>query len=274
MRSNTRPLLRIFKKGRVVLRYPLALITGASSGLGKALSQALSKRGTSLILVARDEEKLKQAALDLPSSTQLIPCDLSNPKERKKLIEVIRKQQPDLIINNAGFGLYGPAHSHPYSDLEEMIETNIQAVVELSTEAVRTWIEVGKVGTILNISSAAAFFPYPNFCVYAATKAFVNSFSQGLDQEIKKHGIRVLTVCPGQIDTHFRSRASGNFPQKKNSITMSSDAAAEWVLKGLEKGKRLFIIDWRYKISVAIGRLLPKRLLQAILERNLKGRYR
>lgn len=255
-----------------MLRSQLALITGASSGLGKALSHALSKRGISLILTARDDEKLKKAALDLPTSTQLIQCDLSDSKARKELIEVIKIKQPDLIINNAGFGLYGPAYSHSFSSLEEMVEVNIQALMELSIEGIQSWLKTGTKGTLLNISSASAFFSYPNFSVYAATKAFVNSFSQGLDAETKRHGIRVLTVCPGQIDTHFRMRASGNFPQKKNSLTMSVESAAELVLRQLDKGKALSIIDWRYQIAVSMSRLLPKCLLQAILERSLKDR--
>ena len=249
------------------------MITGASSGLGKALSHALSKRGCALILSAKDKEKLEQASLDLPHSTELILCDLSDPQDRKRLVQVIRNKQPDLIINNAGFGLYGPAHSHPFSELEKMVETNIQAVMELSTEAVRAWLESGKKGTLLNISSASAFFPSPNFCVYAATKAFVNSFTQGLDQEIKKHGLRALTVCPGQIETNFRKRASGNFPQKANSITLSAETAAELVLEQLDKNKPFSIIDWRYRMAISLGKLLPKRLVQAVLERSLKGRY-
>lgn len=254
----------------------LALITGASSGLGKALSQALAKRGTALILVARNEEKLKETALDLPPTTQLVRCDLSLQKDREDLVQLIKKRRPDLIINNAGFGLYGPAHSHPLSDSKEMVDVNIQALMELSIAGIHTWIDAQMKGTLLNISSAAAFFPYPNFCVYAATKAFVNSFSQGLDREVRRHGIRVLTVCPGQIDTPFRARASGNFPQKKDDtehITMSAETAAKLVLKEMDKGKSLSIIDWRYKAAFAISRLLPKRLLLAFLERRHKERY-
>jgi uncharacterized protein len=251
----------------------LALVTGASSGLGKALSVALSKRGIPLVLTARNEHTLKQAALGLPDSTQLICCDLSKPEDRKKLLGVIQERKPDLIINNAGFGLYGPALSHSTSDLKEMIEVNAQALMELSLEGARALLKDKKKGTILNISSATAFFPYPTFCVYAATKAFVNSFSQGLDKEMKRHGIRILTVCPGQINTGFRTRASGNFPQKKDRISMSSEATAELILKQIEKPRSLSIIDWRYRCLLGLSRLLPKRLLQAVLEKSLEERY-
>ncbi len=251
----------------------LALITGASSGLGKALAHALSQRNVDLILTARNEEKLKKAALDLPSSTQIVRCDLAHPDERKKLIELIKKQEPDLIINNAGFGLYGPVLSHPTADSAEIVEVNAQALMELSIEGARTLLEAKKKGTILNISSATAFFPFPAFCVYAASKAFVNSFSQAFDKEMKKHGIRVLTVCPGQIDTDFRKRASGNFPQKKDSRTMSPETAAKLILRQLDRPKALSIIDWRYRCAIALAKLLPQRLLLAVLERSLKERH-
>lgn len=251
----------------------LALITGASSGLGKALSHLLSKRGIPLILTARNEEKLKKAALDLPSSTQILRCDLTHPEDRKELIRLIRKRQPDLIINDAGFGLYGPALSQQMRDLQDMVEVNISALMEISIEAARTLVKVKKKGTILNISSAAAFFSYPTFCVYAATKAFVNSFSLGFDKEMKKLGVRILTSCPGQIDTDFRKRASGNFPQKKDRITMTAESAAELILKQVALGKALSIIDWRYRLAIALSRILPQSFLQALLEKNIKARY-
>lgn len=251
----------------------LALITGASSGLGKALSIALSKQGIPLLLTARSEDKLSALASSLPTACEILPCDLTLREDRLKLIAYIQKKQPDLIINNAGFGLYGPATSLPLEALEEMVEVNVEALMELSVEGAKALQSAQKTGTILNISSATAFFPYPTFCVYAATKAFVNTFSMGLDAEMKKFGIRVLTVCPGQIDTEFRKRASQGFPQKKDRISLSAERAAELILKQLETRKALRIIDWRYYCAIVLSRLLPKRLLQALLERSLKERY-
>ncbi len=251
----------------------LALITGASSGLGRALSLALSKRGYDLILTARNEKELKITALNLPLSTEIVPCDLANPEDRSKLVRIIQEKRPDLIVNNAGFGLYGPAHSHPVSTLEEMVEVNVQALMELSITGAQTLLSSGKKGTILNISSAAAFSPFPGMCVYAATKAFVNSFSQGLDAEVKRDGIRVLTVCPGQIDTGFRKRASRDFPQKKNGNTMSPKKAAELILKQLDKAQPLSIVDWRYRVLVNLCKFLPRSFLLAFLEKSLKERY-
>jgi uncharacterized protein len=251
----------------------VALITGASSGLGAALAHVLAEQGVSLILSARDGDKLRAVASKLPSSTVLIVADLATSEGRAALVAAIRQKQPDLIINNAGFGFYGPASTQPIGDLQKMVEVNVQAVMELSLAAVDTLFNANKKGTVLNISSATAFFPYPTFCVYAATKAFVNSFSQGLDAEVKQKGVRVLTVCPGQIDTSFRDRASRHFPQKKNKMTLSAEHAAELILEAARKGKSLSIIDWRYRILVGLSRLLPKRLREAVLVKSLKNRY-
>jgi uncharacterized protein len=252
----------------------LALITGASSGLGEQLCYALSKRGIGLILTGRDEEKLQKVAAHLPFSTQIICSDLAKPQERIRLVELLHKQSPDLIINNAGFGLYGPALCHPTLDLQEMVEVNIQALMELTVEGAKAMIEAKKTGVILNISSAAAFTPYPTFCVYAATKAFVNSFSQGIHEELKHRGIHVLTVCPGQIDTGFRKKASRDFPQKKDKITMDKEIAVALILKQIDHLKPLSIIDWRYKCLIALAKLLPKRILFPFLKNSLQERHR
>lgn len=256
-----------------MLKSKLALVTGASSGLGKALCEALAKRQIPLIIVARNETRLKELSLNLGVLTHIHVADLSQPEERKKLIHLIQQKQPDLIINNAGFGLYGPVLSHPLSEMHQMVEVNIQALMELSIEGARTLMKNHQKGTIVNISSAAAFFAYPTFSVYAATKAFVNRFSEGLDAELKLQGIRVLTVCPGQIDTAFRMRASKNHPQQKDKMTMQPEHVAEWILKQVETGKRLSIVDWRYRCLIGIARLLPHGLLQALLKRSLKKRH-
>jgi short-subunit dehydrogenase len=255
-----------------VLKAKLALITGASSGLGLALSHALSKHGIELLLTARNEEKLKSAAADLPPSTQLVACDLSHPEERKQLLELVHQKKPDLIINCAGFGLYGPALSHPTSSLIAMVEVNVQALMELTLEGAKAMIAGKKQGVILNISSAAAFHAYPTFCVYAATKSFVNFFSQGMHEELKAQGIHVLTVCPGQIDTEFKKVASKGFFQKKDKMTMTTEKAVNLILKQLDRLEPFSIIDWRYKWIVGLSKFLPKKWVMNALAKSLKKR--
>ncbi len=251
----------------------LALVTGASSGLGKELSHQLARRGIPLILIARNREKLEAAASELPGSPLLCVADLADPEGRRKVVEIIHAEQPDLIVNNAGFGLYGPALAHKTSELQEMVEVNVEALMELSLEGAGTLLKHQKKGMVLNISSAAAFFAYPGFSVYAATKAFVNSFSRAFDEEMKPHGIRIITVCPGQIDTGFRKRASGNFPQKADGITMTSEMAAELILRQADKGKSLSIVNWRYLLAVGLSRLVPYSLLNRLLAKGIADRH-
>ncbi len=252
--------------------HKLALITGASSGLGKALAHALSLQGIALILTGRDEVRLQALAKQLSTPCRYLALDLSQPDQRKKLIAEIEEHAPDLIINNAGFGLYGDALKHPAEQLN-MIDVNITALVDIALTAAHTLIDKKKTGVILNVSSAAAFFSYPTFAVYAASKAFVLSFSEAFDKEISPHGVRSLTVCPGQIDTAFRERASGHFPQKKDLWTMSVEKAAKLILNQIENQKTPLIIDWRYRMAVFFARLLPKRYLENRLKNSLRDRY-
>lgn len=236
-----------------------ALITGATSGLGKALSLFLAKKNIELILTSRHTESLA--------------IDLSNKEERKALLEEISLQKPDLIINNAGFGLYGNSLDLPLKQQLEMIEVNISALVEISLHASKELIQAGKKGTILNISSAGAFFPFPTFSVYCSSKSFVNSFSLALDSELKTQGVRVLCACPGQIATDFRNRASQGHPQQPDHHTMSVDTAVRHLWKQIEEQIPLYIFDWRTKAMVQLAKWIPRPLLDKILTSSLKERY-
>jgi uncharacterized protein len=250
-----------------------ALVTGASTGLGKALCHALAARGIPLLMVARSEERLVQLAKELPVLTTIYAVDLADAAERKQFLVWMQSYAPDLIINNAGMGLYGPAVSHPISEQSKVVELDVQALVEITLEGARTLVEQKKQGTILNVSSAAAFFLYPNHCLYSASKAFVNNFSQGLDFELNPQGIRVLTSCPGLIATEFSSRASGGKVHQRNPLlTMRAEKAAALILKQIDSGKSMEIIDLRYKCFVYLSRILPKGLKLRMMSSSLKER--
>lgn len=257
------------------MRYSRALVTGASSGIGRALCELLAEEGIPLLITARDRERLKeiQSELGKKVDVQIFVADLSSSTSRASLIASISGYAPDLIINNAGFGLYGPALSHSTADLSNMLEVNSKAVLEITLESAKWLTSTKRKGTIVNISSAASFFPFPFFSVYAASKSFVTIFSESLDSELAPSGIRVLTACPGMVNTSFRARASKGLFTGKIAFGFSQELAARKIYEQITSGKSLSIFTWKYKVAVFIGRLLPKKLREKILARSLSKRF-
>lgn len=236
-----------------------ALITGATSGLGKALAKFLAEKKIELIQTGRN--------------TNTLSVDLADPSQRAVLLQIISAKTPDLIINNAGFGIYGPCINLSTEEQLKMIEVNVAALVEISIHSAKELIQAGKKGTILNISSAAAFFAYPTFNVYAASKSFVTQFSLALDAELRDQGVRVLCACPGPIATPFRERASKGISQEFDGMAMSIDSAVHYLWKQIQSQKRLSIFDTKTKALVLASKILPARLLEYILKNSLKNRW-
>lgn len=254
------------------MSYNLALVTGASSGLGMDLCALLADRGIELIISGRNlDELLKlQAILSIKVPVQFFVVDLSQKQERQKLVALLHERAPDLVINNAGFGLYGDALTYSTEDQMKILEVNAQAVLELSLEAARSMITKGKKGVILNVSSAAAFQIMPKMAVYSSAKAFVNHFSEALDFEVQPYGVRVLSACPGMIDTKFQERAGGY--KDKNLNKMSSGFVAKKILKQIEKLQPLLIINWRYQVLTFFSYFLPKNWIAKKMEKNITNR--
>jgi len=256
------------------MNFRLALITGATGGLGKALCQALAKRKIPLFLTSTNREALHELSKDLQTETsvEFHAADLSLPASREEILKMIREKAPDLVINNAGYGLYGEALSHPFSQHLKLIDVDALSVMEISMEAAKALIAKNSHGTILNVSSIAAFLPLPFHAVYGASKAFVNQFSIAFAREVEPHGIRILVSCPGQIDTSFKIRASkGTFTQKQG-YSMSAEKAAREILRQIEHGPTLRIIDGFYRIALCIARLLPRSWVEKKLASNLQKR--
>src|SRR5262249_3016587 len=159
----------------------------ATSGIGKATCELFAQKGLDLIITGRNQHELQslQDSLSKKVKVRVVQADLVQEMGRKNLIDVLHTQVPDVVINNAGFGLYGEALSYPTEDQIHILEVNGRAVLELSLEAARALISANKRGVILNVSSASAFQVLPNMAVYAASKAFVNSFSEAFDFEVK-----------------------------------------------------------------------------------------
>lgn len=235
-----------------------ALVTGASSGIGEAISRLLSSNGIALTISGRNVEKLENLAKELPN-TKILPADLATGEGRDKVRKAIETEKYDLVINNAGFGIYGDAADLPIDKQVESLIVNSQAVLELTLAAINAMRKSGCQGTVVNISSAASFFVLPGMAVYTATKAFVTNFSEALDFENEKHGIRVLASCPGVVATDFRKRAGG--PSSYPRGTMTQEYAAEQVWKQIGSGQRVRVFNWHYRFLAFISRhLIPTSL--------------
>lgn len=245
-----------------IKEFTLALVTGATSGIGEELCKLLASKGISLIITGRNLEKLNQLSSELSSQVKVasVSADLETIEGRKKVLALIHAQKPDLVINNAGFGLYGDSLSYETSELMKVLEVNCAVVLEFSLEAARTLISDKKRGVIVNIASAAAFIISPTLCVYSATKAFVNQFSEAFDMEVKPQGVRVLSACPGVVNTNFRQRAGGEVSSPMINFEMSAPFAAEEIWRQIQKGKPSYVFHWPYRISIFLSRyIIPKK---------------
>lgn len=249
----------------------LALVTGATSGIGTSLCRLLANQGIALIATGRRTESLnklqEQLSKQVPIST--LAVDLAQANERQKLIHLIHSQTPDLIINNAGFGLYGDCLNSRTDEQKAILEVNGMAVLEISLEAARALASKNKKGVIMNISSIAAFNPSPGMNVYAAAKTFVNHFSLALNAEVQQYGIRVLTACPGIVETQFRERAKGQVASHEEWGAMTADFVAEKIWLQIQSCQPLSIIDWKYHLLIRLSSLLPQKWIMSMLKKKI-----
>lgn len=254
-----------------------ALITGASSGIGEAYAKALAAQGLDLILVARSEEKLRSLAKQLAEvharRVEVIAADLTHGGSGAKLATAAQalSMPVDLLVNNAGFGTVGAFAKQDAAREHDEILLNCAAVVDLCHAFVPSMLERGR-GGIINVASMAAFQPLPYMTVYAATKAFVLSFSQALRAEVRPKGVQVLAVCPGPVDTPF-FEATGNQNLRK-TVPRGTMVTAEQVVrescKAFRAGKGVIVPGTASKLLAAGSRLIPDSLLAAAGARIMK----
>jgi len=246
------------------------LITGASSGIGEAFAIELDKLGAKLVLTARSADKLNNLA-DKMNDAIVISGDLSNPEFPKQLYNDIKAKNIniDILINNAGFGFSGLFLDSKIENYKEMINLNICSLIDLTHLFLNDMIS-NKSGGIINISSLASFQPMPYFSVYAATKAFVTSFTIGLYEEYRNHNIKVLGVCPGYTKTNFNKRAVMTENNHATGYIMTAEAVAKQSLKAYEKNRYLLINGFSNKIARFIFRILPQKMGLKISKMVLK----
>lgn len=254
-----------------VMQPRYAVITGASRGLGSIFARMLAARKRNLVLVARSKEKLDTLARELRDSyaVEAVPLelDLASHLAGQRLSDELRtlRLQVDLLVNNAGFGLRGEFSGLPIGRQMEMIRLNTETVVELTCyllPMIRKFC-----GSIVNVASAAGFQPIPYAAVYAATKAFLLSFSLGLEHELRPHGVKVVTLCPGRIRTDSSAEGGRNVRGSLSKFSRSPEAVVRDTLKALDRGGGLVVPGMLNKAAVAVQRILPRRVVPRIVAR-------
>lgn len=258
-------------------RLRTALITGASSGIGEAYAKALAARGLDLILVARSEDKLRSLAKQLAEvhsrRVEVVAADLTHAGSGARLAAAAQAlgMPVDLLVNNAGFGTVGAFIKQDAAREHDEIALNCAAVVDLCHAFIPGMVERGA-GGVINVASMAAFQPLPYMTVYAATKAFVLSFSEALRVEVRGKGVTVLAVCPGPVDTPF-FEATGNAGLRK-TVPRGTMVTAEDVVRAsceaYAAGKAVVVPGFTSKVLAMGSRLLPRSLLAAASAQFLK----
>ena len=243
---------------------PVALITGASAGLGAEFARQLSKRGHSLVLTARRKERLEALAAEL-GNARVVAIDLSQHDAAAKLIADLDAagEQVAVLVNNAGFGLIGRFAKREPGRLREMIDLNVGTLTDLCRLVAPQMIERGS-GGIINVASTAAFQPGPNMAVYFATKAYVLSFTEALHEELKPHGIRVSCLCPGPTRTEFGEVAGFGGNGMFDRFAMEAPEAVAAGLKGLDRNKAVVVPGLQNKITAASTRFAPRPVVRKI----------
>jgi hypothetical protein len=242
----------------------VALVTGASAGLGVDFARQLSKRGYALVLAARRKDRLEALAKEL-GNARAVAIDLSKANSATKLMADLQAagEQVELLVNNAGFGLIGRFAELDAKRLRQMIDLNVGTLTDLCRAVAPEMIK-RKSGAILNVASTAAFQPGPNMAVYFATKAYVLSFTEALHEELKPHGIKVSCLCPGPTRTEFGEVAGFGGNGLFDRVVMESPEVVEAGLAALDRNHAVMVPGWKNKVTAASTRFAPRSIVRKI----------
>ena len=242
----------------------VALITGASAGLGVEFARQLSERGHRLVLAARRKDRLEGLAKDL-GNARAVAIDLSKANAAAKLMADVKDagEEVEILVNNAGFGLIGRFAELDTKRLRQMIDLNVGTLTDLC-RAVAPQMIAHKSGGILNVASTAAFQPGPKMAVYFATKAFVLSLTEALHEELKPHGIKVSCLCPGPTRTEFGEVAGFGGNSMFDRVAMNAAEVVETGLKALDSNRAVAVTGWVNKLGAASTRFAPRSVVRKI----------
>jgi short-subunit dehydrogenase len=253
------------------------LITGASYGIGEVFARSLAARGDNVLLVARSSERLATICNELGRANpninaQYVALDLTEHDAPARLFEETeaRGLSVETLINNAGFGSMGDFMAQDIERELNMIDLNVRALVEL-TYRYLSGMRERKRGAIINVASTAAFQPVPFMATYAATKAFVLSFSEALWEENRPLGIKVMALCPGVTNTNFFEAAHIERPPMR--VTQTPEQVVETALRGMARGRSHVISGWANYLMTESERLVPRSLIARVVGTALRPRY-
>lgn len=243
----------------MVLTRKLAVITGASSGLGTVFAQQLAARGYQLLLIARRAARLEELRATLGPAAEIYPCDLADPAETERLALFLRERADvSLLVNNAGFGTLGKFHETDYGRQAEMVQVHVLATMRLTRAVLPTMIHARE-GAIINVSSVAAYFRSAGNVSYCATKGWVNDFTEGLRIELDAlHSpVTVQALCPGFTYTEFHDTMGVDRAQIPKWLWMPADYVVRQSLDALATRKLFVIPNWKYRFAAGFSGLLP-----------------
>ena len=247
-------------------------MTGASSGIGLELANCLARGGYDLVLVARNREKLKQVAGTLSARhkvrVSILVKDLSRPAAPQKIFDELQRAdvQIDVLVNNAGLGVYGPLAGANVDQMLSVIQVNISALTHLTRLFLPSMLERGQ-GRVLNVASTAAFQPGPLMAVYFASKAYVLSLSEALSNETAGSGVSVTCLCPGPTQSDFQNRAQMSTSKLSQSNQMSASRVANAGYRAMLRGQTLVIPGKNNAFWAWFTRVLPRSMTPKIVRR-------
>ncbi|MEX0830923.1 MAG: SDR family oxidoreductase [Nitrospirales bacterium] len=252
---------------------PFAIVTGASRGIGAEYARALANQGYDLLLIGRDETRLKTLRQELLRVTQreiwVESLDLSQPQAAQTLYDLAQsyRSEVSLLINNAGFGRYGDFADMPLANIQSMLQLHINTIVE----SIRLFLPnmlACQQGAIITVASVAGLFPIPYMTEYAATKAFLIAFSEGLARETQSRGVTIQVCCPGFTNTDFHQTA--DHQPKQVFLAQSPQQVAQTSLQALQSKRTLVTIGWQGRLALWISKIIPHKILMAIAAKAVK----
>jgi short-subunit dehydrogenase len=250
-----------------------ALITGASAGIGAAFARQLAAAGYDLVLVARDEARLATAAGELARAhgreVTVLPADLSTT-DGCAAVAARLSAGVDLLVNNAGMSLNRSFLRTSAEDEQRLLALNVGAVLRLTHAALPAMVRRGR-GAVVNVSSVSSFAAVMPGSTYPASKAWVTSFSEAMALAVRRHGVRVMALCPGYTRTEFHERAGIDMARTPNWLWLSADRVVRDGLRDLDRGRLVSVPDWRYKAAAFGMRHAPRRLFHRVA-RDTRGR--